>query len=389
MNKKPFIIIGLIVYALSTGISYSMFSGSSVAQNTTTSAPPSNAKVDNDYEALMFDPNAPKTEECPLNGAKYSKDQKNWWEKHRPLGIMVENHLDSRPQSGINAADVTYEAVAEGGITRFLNVYHCNDAGIVGPIRSARTYFLDFISEYSEYPLYAHVGGANTPGPADALGQINEYGWGGYNDLNQFSIGFPTYRRDQSRLGREVATEHTMYSSTSKLWDIGKSRDLEHEDKEGVAWDTDFVKYLFKEDQTLSKRPASQTIHIDYWEGASYAVDWIYDQKSNQYLRKNGGVAHVDRNTNKQLSARNIVVLYMTEGRANDGYEGNAHLLYGTEGTGKALVFQDGKQIKGTWSKSGRTGRTEISDDKGNEIKFNRGKIWFQVQATDGIVTVK
>lgn len=390
MNKKSITIIGILVYIATTVISYVVFGGSSIASiSSSRSAVPSSAKVDNDYDAIIFDPNGPKTEECPLNGAKYSKDQKSWWEKHRPLGVMIENHQDARPQSGINAADVTYEAVAEGGITRTLNVYYCQDSGIVGPVRSARTYFLDFISEYADNPLYAHVGGANTPGPADALGQINDYGWGGYNDLNQFSIGYPTYRRDQSRLGREVATEHTMYSSTSKLWDVGKTRKLTNVGKDGDAWDTNFVKYVFKEDESVSKRPAAQAIHISFWDGAAYAVDWAYSQKENKYLRNNGGVPHIDRNTKKQLETRNIVVLFMTEGRANDGYEGNLHMLYGTKGTGKATIFMDGKETKGTWKKSGRKARTIISDSNGQEIKFNRGKIWFEIQPTDGVVTIK
>lgn len=390
MNNKLLKIFGILVYLAATGISYFLFSGYSAAQNSSSNSTPSTAKVDNDYEALTFDSNSPKTEECPLNGAMYSKDQKKWWEKHRPLGIMIENHSDSRPQSGINAADVTYEAVAEGGITRTLNIYYCQDAGIVGPVRSARTYFLDFVSEYADNPLYAHVGGANTSGPADALGQINDYGWGGYNDLNQFSIGFPTYRRDESRLGRSVATEHTMYSVTTKLWDIGAKRKLTNLNEDGKSWDENFVKYSFKEDEKIgTKKPISQTINIEFWNDPSYYVDWIYNYSDNTYLRKNGGVDHIDRNTKKQLSAKNVVVLYMTEQHANDGYEGNAHLLYGTKGSGKALFFIDGKQIKGTWKKKDRGSRTQLFDSSGEEIKFNKGKIWFEIQATDGTVTVK
>lgn len=302
---------------------------------------------------------------------------------------MIENHLDARPQSGINAADVTYEAVAEGGITRTLNVFYCQDAGIVGPVRSARTYFLDYISEYGQNPLYAHVGGANTPGPANALGQIGDYGWNQYNDLNQFSIGFPTYRRDESRLGHEVATEHTMYSSTSKLWAVGAQRGLTNKDKEGKSWDDTFVKYTFKDDASVGQRPESESIHLDFWNDSNYAVDWIYQKATNNYVRKNGGVAHMDRNTNQQLAAKNVVVLFMTESHANDGYEDNAHMLYGTKGSGKALVFMDGKEIKATWKKKDREARTIITDSKGEEIQFNRGKIWFEIQPLDGEVTVK
>lgn len=389
MSKKILTALAIIVYLVSTGFSYLYFSKQSSAQITGTPVvPTTSVKVTNDYQALTFDPNAPKTEPCPVNGVLYGKDQSSWWEKHRPLGIMIENHLDARPQSGISFSDITYEAVAEGGITRTLNVYYCQDAGIVGPVRSARTYFLDFISEYGDYPLYAHVGGANTPGPADALGQIGDYGWNGYNDLNQFSIGFPTYWRDENRIGHEVATEHTMYSTTSKLWDVGAKRKLTNVDKDGKAWDESYVKYSFKDDASAAERPAAQTIHVDFWNNADYAVDWVYDKATNLYMRKNGGKPHIDRNTNKQLSTKNVVVLFMRESRANDGYEDNLHMLYGTKGSGKAFIFIDGKQIKGTWKKADRTSRTLLYDASGQEVKFDRGKIWFEIQPLDGDVTV-
>jgi len=277
----------------------------------------------------------------------------------------------------------------KGGITRTLNIYYCQDAGIIGPVRSARTYFVDFVSEYGDNPLYAHVGGANTPGPADALGQINDYGWGGYNDLNQFSIGFPTYWRDESRQGHPVATEHTMYSTTTKLWTVGQQRQLTNTDKDGKSWDANFVKYSFKDDAPLASRPATQSIHVDFWNGADYAVDWTYDRTSNQYLRNNGGVPHIDRDSHQQLATKNIVVMYMLELHANDGYTDNEHLLYQDKGTGKAVIFMDGKQINGTWSKKDRTSRTMIYDSNGDPVKFNRGKIWFEIEAIGDLVTVK
>ena len=390
MNKKVTVLLSIILYFGTTFLSYSYFSKQSSAANPTDSTNPATmGKIDNDYEALTFDENAPKTEPCPLNGALYSKDQRKWWETHRPLGVMIENHQEARPQSGISFADVVYEAVAEGGITRTLSVFYCRDAGIVGPVRSARTYFLDYISEYGPYPLYTHVGGANSPGPANALGQIIDYGWNQYNDLSQFSIGFPTFKRDESRLGHEVATEHTMYSVTNKLWDIGKKRGLTQVDKSGAQWDEDFVPYTFKEDAPADKRPASQTIHIDFWNNPNYSVDWKYDKAKNVYLRNNGGEPHMDRNPKKQLSAKNIVVLFMKESHAMDGYENNAHMLYGNKGTGEATIFMDGKEITGTWEKADREGRTQLFDDAGKEIKFNRGVIWFEIQPTGATVTAK
>lgn len=330
---------------------------------------------------IVFDATLPKTETCPLNGELYSKEQKDWWEKHRPLGIMVENHEETRPQSGLSFADVVYEAVAEGGITRFLSIFYCEDAGIIGPVRSARTYFLDYISEYGSSPLYIHVGGANQPGPADALSQIDSYGWEGKNDINQFSVGFPTFWRDYNRLGNTTATEHTMYSTTDRLWRYAqKQRDLSDKDSDGTHWSEDFVLYSFKDDAPVPERGGNQTVHLEFWStDPRYFVDWKYDNAANSYKRNTGGVAHLDKNTNKQIVAKNVVALFIPERRANDGYESNLHLLYRNKGTGKGVVFMDGKKIDVTWRKDKRTSRTLLFDKLGKPVEFNKGKIWFHI----------
>ena len=387
MRKIYTIVLILIVYLLGTFGSYALFSKLNSQRASSTVVVPQKTSGGQ----LLFDSNLPKTEACPINGVMYSKQQRNWWEKHRPLGVMIENHQDARPQSGLSFADTVYEAVAEGGITRFLGVFYCQDAGEVGPIRSARTYFLDFISEYGQYPLYTHVGGANQSGPADALSQIGEYGWDGYNDMNQFSIGFPVFWRDYDRLGHTTATEHTMYSTTEKLWNYAaQNRGLTNVDKDKNSWDKGFVSYSFKDDAASSARPASQSIHLEFWTSMpDYFVDWKYDSKSNTYKRLAANVPHIDRDTNKQLSTKNIVVLYMRESNANDGYEDNVHLLYKTIGTGKAVVFMDGKKISATWAKDDRTSRTIVTDSSGNQIKFDKGQIWFEVLPTDGVLTVK
>jgi len=389
MSRNKIIIIAsvVILYLLSLGASYLLFAKISSGNATATAVPLPTTGVNGN---MVFNNTLPKTEACPINGVLYSKQQQQWWAKHRPLGVMIENSIDARPQSGLSSADTIYEAVAEGGITRFLAIFYCQDAGEVGPVRSARTYFVDFASEYADYPLYAHVGGANQPGPADALSQLTDYGWTDYNDLNQFSIGFPTFWRDYDRLPN-VATEHTMYSSMGKLLDYAATtRGLTNVDKQGNSWDKNFVSYQFTEDALMSQRPASQSIHLEFWTSdPNYYVDWSYNPKTNLYARSNGGKLHMDKDTGKQLTAKNVVVLEMVEDDANDGYVANDHLLFEDKGTGKAVVFKDGKRINGTWEKDTRTSRTIVRDTSGSEIKFDRGLIWFEILPTDGVLNVK
>lgn len=383
MKKYLPIIIAVGLFLISSGVSYLIFS--QVNKVVIPTVPPT--KLANG--SFEFDPTLPKTQVCPLNGAKYSVQQQQWWEKHEPLGVMIENSIDARPQSGLSYADVVYEAVAEGGITRFLAVFYCQDAPEIGPVRSARTYFIDMASQYGMYPLYAHVGGANADGPANALGQLDDYGWSGYNDLNQFSIGFPTFWRDYTRQGHTVATEHTMYTTTAKLWDFAKtSRDITNVTKAG-QWDTSFTPYAFKDDAALAQRPASQTIHEDFWQDPEYGVDWIYDRVNNVYKRNNGGVPHIDIDTKKQLTTKNVVVLFMEQSNADDGYANNEHLLYTDTGSGKAAIFMDGKQTKGIWKKASRTARLLLYDASGNPIQFDRGTIWFSILPADATIGVK
>lgn len=382
MKKFLPYLIAVALFLISGGISYMLFS--QVAKQVIVTPP---AKLANG--SLQFDNSLPKIEACPLNGVKYSTQQKQWWEGHEPLGVMIENSVDARPQSGLSYADVVYEAVAEGGITRFLAVFYCQDAPEIGPVRSARTYFIDMMSQYGTYPLYAHVGGANADGPANALGQLDDYGWSSYNDMNQFSIGFPTFWRDYTRQGRTVATEHTMYSTTTKLWDFAKTqRDITNVTKAG-PWDANYTPYTFKEDPALSARPTSQTVHLNFWEDQEYAVDWMYDRVNNNYKRNNGGVPHIDIDTKKQLTAKQVVVLLMDQSNADDGYANNEHLLYTDEGTGKALIFMDGKEVKGTWKKASRKAQLFISDASGTPVSFDRGNIWFSILPTDATITVK
>jgi len=391
MDKKKIITIitGILIYVISTAFSFFVFSKVVLSQGgviTPVASPTVGANGQTSFSNSL-----PKTESCPLNGQLYSVQQRQWWEKHRPLGVMIENHQNARPQSGLSGADVIYEAVAEGGITRFLTEFYCQDPGEIGPIRSARTYFIDFASEYGDSPLYTHVGGANQPGPADALSQLDNYGWTNYNDINQFSIGFPTFWRDYDRLGHPADTEHTMYSTVQKLWDFAQtSRGLSATDKSGIPWSKGFTEYSFKDDAAVSNRPSSQTVHLEFWTGdPNYYVDWNYDPKTNLYKRNNGGAPQIDRDTNKQLSAKTVVVLSMIERSANDGYENNVHLLYQDKGSGKATVFMDGKKVSATWTKDSRTSRTVLTDVNGNEIKLNRGLIWFEILPTDGVITVK
>ncbi len=333
-------------------------------------------------------PNQPKTEACPLNGAMYTAAEKGIWGNRRPITAMIENHAESRPPEGLSKADVLYEAVAEGGITRFLAVFYCGVAASdvkIAPVRSVRIYFLNWAAEYADYPIFMHVGGANdysgsgdTAPQVRALEKLESLGWRvpKSNDFDTtYDSGYPVFWRDYERLGHEIATEHTMTASTDEAYKEADKRGFGAQ-KDGKAWDANFVSWHFIDDSPASSPQASK-ISFKFWDSMpDYNVDWLYDSKNNNYLRSDGGKPHTDMDyQNVQLSAKNVVVMKVKETGPIDS---NYHMFYQNIGSGDALVFQNGNVIKATWQKQSITDRTKFFDVSGKEISFVRGTIWIE-----------
>lgn len=388
MNKKLYSIIGgVVLYLISTGITFTGYKLLSKPTRGVLITPIQTGQKSQKSKIVI---NAPKTEVCPINGAKFSKEEKNTWEARRPLAIMVENHADSRPQSGLSNADVVYEAIAEGGITRFMGVFYCGASAEdvkVAPVRSARVYYINWASEYGQNPIYVHVGGANnfsgsgdTVREARALEMLADIKWRykGGNDFDaSFDLGFPVFWRDYERLDHEVATEHTMVSTTGKIWAEALKRGLTLTDKKGVAWNKGYVAWKFKDDAAIDKRGDKGNIRIEFSGGyTDYIVEWQYNEQDNIYNRLNGGKPHMDLNFDEQLKAKTIIVQFTKELASVDR---NKHTLYGVTGSGKAVVFQDGQAIQAIWSKKNMTARTIYLDSQGKEIAFTRGQIWIEI----------
>ncbi|OGG25351.1 hypothetical protein A3A59_05205 [Candidatus Gottesmanbacteria bacterium RIFCSPLOWO2_01_FULL_42_10] len=382
MKMKPavrYVIVAIALYLVSTGLSYGIFKSIKGNRPATVSPIPSGGK-------FVVDPSLPRTEVCPLNGQKFTEQERKIWETRRPLAVMIENHAEARPQSGLSYADIVYETVAEGGITRFMGVFYCGVAAYnigLAPVRSARTYFLDWVSEYDA--LYNHVGGAGncSDGTVDerakALCQIDKYG---IKDMDQFSIPFPICYRNYDRLDHPVATEHTMVCFSDKLYELAAKRKWTNVDEDDVAWDKNYQAWKFKDEAKEGERGTTASISFVHWAGyeAEYGVQWNYDSTTNSYKRLNGGQPHLDLETKEQLTAKSIAIQFAKE---TVGVDEHAHLLYGTIGSGKALVFQDGKVTVGTWKKSSRTARTLFFDETGKEIAFNRGQTWIEIVSLD------
>lgn len=388
MSKK-ILLIALLLYIASAGISYGVFSSldKPATSSTTTTGQTAQDGTSPLAALLSINPSEPVDQLCPVNGKFFTSTEKQAWEKRRPLFVMIENAPDARPQAGLSKADLVFEAIAEGGVTRFGAIFYCGAqiADVtLAPIRSARTYFVDWASGFNN-PMYVHVGGANVPGPADALGQISDYGWNQENDVNQFSVGYPTFYRDYNRVpGKELATEHTMVTTTEKLWKVAQTREWTNIEPSrkigkktigGTDWKEGFKPWTYE--TAKPEVGTTTTISYDYWSGYNqYTNKWTYDAQKAAYLREMGGEKHIDSNNDEHIAASNVIVMLTDEKGPIDEKK---HMLYRTTGKGDALIFKHGTVIKATWAKKDREAQLVFTDAKGKEIEFARGLTWISV----------
>lgn len=345
--------------------------------------------------ALVIDPGEPKNQECPINGGMFTKTEKGVWEQRRPVLVMIENSIDARPQSGLSSADVVYEAVAEGGITRFMGIFYCGavaKSGKVAPVRSARIYFVNIAQEYND-PIYVHVGGANCSRDKDtgecvsdkrswAQEELEKIGWrkAKGNDFDTiFDVGVPVLYRDANRMGpdKKLSVEHTMVGSLAEIWREAAERGFTGKTEKGLNWLDGFQKWSFAESAAEKDRGNTTSISFEFWTGyKDFDVRWEYDKIGNQYGRFIGDQQHIDLENNQQIKASNVVIQFAKEEGPIDS---NKHMLYQILGHGKALVFQNGKSIEAEWEKDEPEARTIFKDEKGKEISFVKGPIWVEI----------
>lgn len=268
---------------------------------------------------------------------------------NRPVtGIMIENSEDARPQSGIDQAGVVFEAIAEGGITRFLTLYQDSTPDYLGPVRSARPYYVQWCMSFD--CALAHAGGS-----PEALANIKSWGT---KDLDQFANGGAYWRID-SRYA-----PHNLYSSIAKLNELETAKGF------GTA---SFTPLTRKKD-SASKTPNATSIDLSI---SSYTFNphFDYDATTNSYKRSQAGAPHVVMNAagaEVQLQPKVVVVLITSYGIASD-----KHSQYGVTGSGEAYVFQDGIMTKGTWHKDDTKTSLSLTDEAGQPLGLNAGQTWF------------
>lgn len=274
-----------------------------------------------------------------------------------PVAVMIENLKSVRPQAGLSKASIVYEALAEGGITRLMGVFVEEDIQEIGPVRSARPYFIPFVLEYDA--LYAHAGGS-----PEALQKIKA---DGVKSINQVAGDHEYYFRDKN-----LFAPHNLFTKSDLL-------SFALRDYKLIDLKPDYEGWEFEEEAVDANRPSEEKSVTIPFSSQDYEVTFNYNRDKNVYERSNGGLPHIDKNTGEQLTAKNVIVLYI-ESKVLDN-EGRLELK--VLGEGKAILFKNGQAVTGTWKKKADEERTIFSDSQGEEYVFARGNIFVELVPAD------
>jgi hypothetical protein len=285
-----------------------------------------------------------------LDGVAAPADQ-----AHRlPMAIMIDDYVRARPQSGFSSASIVYQAMIDDSSDRYMMVFQEGDATDIGGVRSARPYFVYWAAEYKA--LFGHFGG-----DAEALQRVIPANAGNIYNEDDLNGGSCPYHRVNTRVA-----PYNAYTNTAVLITCAAKRGFPAT-YQGLPVRT------FKDDTPLDQRLVSQTINIPY---LAEKIGYRYDPATDAYLRSVDGTLQIDPANNQQVYARNIVVMF--QAYAVVPSLDKLRPVVTNVGTGKAVVFEEGQAITGTWKKTSNTALTQLFDASGNEIPLVRGEIFMQ-----------
>jgi len=275
---------------------------------------------------------------------------------HPSLAAKIDNHWDARPQVGLEATDLVFEELVEGGLTRYVAVWHSNVPAEIGPIRSIRPMDPDIISPFGG--IVAYSGGQPR---FIAMMQQTEV----YNAIHGQSDTADVMFRTDSK-----AAPHNVLVKAPEL--IAKHADLAPPPQQ--------YSYADSLAGATATREGGRVGGVDLVLGGSAHPSWHWDKASGRWVRLQDGAADTDSN-GAQLSAANVVVVRVPV----TNYDGvpKTELI----GGGEAWVLSGGGMVHASWSKSDRVAPIRLVDDTGAIIRLAPGNSWFELVPNSGSVT--
>lgn len=319
------------------------------SRRTTTSASPA-----------PTEPPAPPADIAPLTGLP----QPDAGKRNRPLLVVkIDNAPKARPPVGINAADVVIQEKVEDGVTRFLAMFHSNDADSVGPVRSARSTDIALLVPLGR-PLYAFSGtNATFQRALDAAPIV---------DLQDSKVA-SAYRRVAGR-----PAPYNLFTSTSALFSRADQRSTAPPPL-----------FRFRAEGQAAGGEAAKGVRMEFrGRNITTITDYAWDGGSGTWKRAQDGGPHVD-GSGAQIAPKNVVVQlveYVNTGQVDTS--GAAVPEADLIGDGEAWVLTDGKVVKGRWSKPSPEALTTYTGPDGQPILLTPGQTWIELPPV-GSATLK
>jgi hypothetical protein len=303
---------------------------------------------------------APKVEETEIVEKEPEKEPDG-----RMVAVMIDNDDErARPQAGLESAKIVYEIIVEGGSTRFLALFDDYKIEKVGPVRSARHYFLDYALEHDA--IYCHCGWSpKAQSDIPALGIKNINGILG-NDGN-------AYYRDRTYDN----SWHNLYTSLPRLTDMAK--------KKGYSLELKNKHLSYSEEEYDLNGEACETVVIPY--SNLYKVKYEYDEENKVYKRYVNNREHISQ-INGILTAKNIIVYKVSNYELNDG-ENKGRQEISNIGQGTGYYISNGQAVEINWSKSSRGAKTIYTTTDGKELLLNKGNTYIQIMPKSFKLTIE
>ena len=273
----------------------------------------------------------------------------------RPIAVMIDNHDDARPQVGLNDAYIVYEIIVEGGYTRLMAVFKGADLDKIGPIRSARHYFLDYAMENDA--IYVHYGSS-----PQALSDISKYNVNNINGISQSSSDFWRANGKYS--------PHDVLTTTEKILKIAEAKDYR------TKSDEESILNYTADEVTLKDGITADEVYIPY--STSQNVSFTYDKDKKVYTKYANNKKQTDWVSKEPIQTKNIIITFAENSTLNDGSGKGRQTLYNT-GNLDGYYITNGKAIKIKCEKDSRNSKTVYKDLEGNEIEVNDGNTFIQI----------
>lgn len=302
----------------------------------------------------------PKKYYSPLTGSEVADEAAT---KRAVTAIMIENSPDARPQSGLKNSGVVFEAIAEGGITRFLAIYQQEQPNLIGPVRSVRPYYIDWVAPFNA--SIAHVGGSY-----NALQEVRN---GQYRDIDQF-FNSGTYWRAKDRYA-----PHNVYTNFERLNALNAEKGYTTSEFTGFKRASDIpVEKKGGKKEKKPSLPSAKSLQVNI-SGPLYNSSYTYDENTKLYTRSQAGEAHTDREEG-QISPRVVIVMKVP---TKIGFEDGYREQMTTIGSGETYIFQNGTVQQGTWQKTDRKAQIRFLDGSQKDIALEAGQTWITAVAPE------